>query len=457
LNAIVEGFKVVAARWELVLGIVALLGLSLAGSSPSRVVEGTIKVVIGVLILKVGSATLLGAFRPAMEILQKAFHITGIVMDPYGGWVSAMANLGPLVGTAAQIMVVGFLVNMLLARLTPLRYVYLTGHTMLAFSCFVAWLFKMYFGLTGIALLASGALVCGIYWTLLPAIVHRYSAPIAGDQFTLGHMSGVACVVASVVAPKLGKPSDSAENLKLPGFLSIFGNNVVATTAMMTIFFTGVGLLAGYDVVKDYAGKDNWILYSVFLGFNFAVGIVILLTGVRMMLAEVVPAFKGISDRLIPGAVPALDMPVFFPLAPTAAVLGFVGAFIGEFLGMGILLAFGSPYITIPGVIPTFFDGGTAGVFANHYGGWRASVIVGSLIGVVQMLGGALLYPLSGLKNAVYPNTDYTTVWVGISALMKYLSNYWVFMAVFVGVAGILFVLMSRTRSAQLKMESAAD
>ncbi|NPV69459.1 MAG: PTS ascorbate transporter subunit IIC [Firmicutes bacterium] len=439
LSAIIEGFKIVANKWELVLGIVALVGLLVQKAPGNKVVMGVIKTIVGVLVLKAGSAALLGAFRPAMEILQKAFGLTGVVMDPYGGWVSAMENLGPLVGLAAQIMVFGFIVNIILARITPLHYVYLTGHTMLAFCCFVAWVVRYFFGLDGVGLVVAGSLIAGTYWTILPAWVHRYSRKFAGDSFTLGHMSGVGCIIGSLVGKAVNKPNDSTEELKLPGYLGMFGDNVIATTILMTLFFSGICLLAGEKIVASYAKPDNWALWSMFLGAQFTVGIVVLLTGVRMMLAEIVPAFKGISDKVIPGAIPALDMPVFFPLAPTAAVLGFVSTFAGEFIGMGLLLAVGSRVVTIPGVIPTFFDGGTLGVFANHYGGWKATILAGLLVGVLQMIGGSFLAPLTALKNAVYPNTDYTTVWVILSAVANALKNIWLFMAVFAAIAVFAF------------------
>ncbi len=34
----------------------------------------------------------------------------------------------------------------------------------------------------------------------------------------------------------------------------------------------------------------------------FAGGVYIVLQGVKMLIAEIVPAFKGISDKLVPGA-----------------------------------------------------------------------------------------------------------------------------------------------------------
>jgi len=158
-DVVVKIFQTITGRWELVLGIIALLGLLFQKASGFRVFQGVVKTIVGVLILQIGSSTLLGAFRPAMSILQEAFNITGVVMDPYGGWMAALDNLGELAATAAQIMVLGFLVNILLARISPLKFVYLTGHTMLAFTSFVAWILHYFFGLTRWQLIVFGAII----------------------------------------------------------------------------------------------------------------------------------------------------------------------------------------------------------------------------------------------------------------------------------------------------------
>jgi len=63
---------------------------------------------------------------------------------------------------------------------------------------------------------------------------------------------------------------------------------------------------------------------------GFTAGVLVLLQGVRMLIGEIVPAFKGIADRAIPGARPALDCPVIYPFAPNSLILGLIFGTIGR-------------------------------------------------------------------------------------------------------------------------------
>ena len=280
----------------------------------------------------------------------------------------------------------------------------------------VVWLMNWFFGVEGILLTLSAGLFCGMYWTVMPAWVHRYAKPFVGNDFTLGHISGMSAVFSTWVGKLLGRykkddpkiHDEDEDTVQLKGLASIFNDSTVVTCLLMTVVLGGICLLAGKEYILAEAGTAHWVVFTLELGASFTVGIVVLLTGVRMMIAELVPAFRGISEKLIPNAIPGLDMPVFFPLAPLSSVLGFIGAFIGEFIGFFILLAVGSPVLMIPGIIATFFDGGIAGVFGYKYGGRKAAFVSGVVVGLIQILGGVFFTQMSGLAGigATYGNTD---------------------------------------------------
>ena len=84
--------------------------------------------------------------------------------------------------------------------------------------------------------------------------------------------------------------------------------------------------------------------------------------------------------------MPAVDCAVTYSFVPAnVPVLGFALGFIGELVGIGLLLVFKAPILLLPAFIPLFFDNATLACFANRYGGRRAAVILPLLNGLFQV------------------------------------------------------------------------
>lgn len=63
----------------------------------------------------------------------------------------------------------------------------------------------------------------------------------------------------------------------------------------------------------------------------------IILSGVPLIIGEIVPAFRSIVEKIVPNAKPDLDCPVVLPYAPNAVLIGFIVSFIDGIVGLFIL------------------------------------------------------------------------------------------------------------------------
>jgi PTS system ascorbate-specific IIC component len=172
-----------------------------------------------------------------------------------------------------------------------------------------------------------------------------------------------------------------------------------------------------------------------------------------MLLGEIVPAFLGISSKLVKGVKPALDCPAVFPYAPTAVVLGFLVAYGAGLLMMGVYIALGWVVI-IPVAIPYFFIGGTAAVFGNATGGWKGAVVGSAVVGALISLGPQLIYPILdnvGLPGSSFPETDFTAV--GLPLYYLFELGEWVgtvgAVAAIAAIAAVVFIVSRRERRAE--------
>jgi PTS system ascorbate-specific IIC component len=187
----------------------------------------------------------------------------------------------------------------------------------------------------------------------------------------------------------------------------------------MAFLYTLIGVLSGPTAAADYTGGMNYILFSFMQGINIAVGVTILLLGVRMFLAELLPAFQGFAKVVVPGAIPAVDNPVFWTYAPQATLLGLIFTVFGMTVGILLQVLLGSTFITIPSVIPIFFGGCTLGAFASKYGGIRGTIIATFVLGIVQVFGAVWLSQVVGFNVAAGGHIDYCTYWPALLSVLK--------------------------------------
>lgn len=402
------------------MGLVVLIGCIFQKKGAKATLVSVIKAIVGMMILNVGAGQLKAASESIIQIFTARVGIQGVSTDM---WTAVYAYVDELAAinmqNVATVMITAWVINLILARLTPIKTIFLTGHVAYCDSAFITFFLWRMTGLTGVALFASASFACAIYWWLFPYLLRKFLNPLLGDTpLTLGHNLCVSGIITTQLSKLFGKKEDSAENLKLPGWLSIFKDSVIAYSLIMGFIYLVIVIIAGPAVVAEKSGGTNYIIYGINQGLTMAVGVYVLLAGVRMFLNELIPAFKGFSDKLIPGAIAAVDSPVFWSYAPTAALLGFLCTVIGQFVGVGILAAAGSSVIAIPSVIPLFFGGCTLGVFANSTGGWKGTVVTTFIMGIVVICGSSALAAI--LNYGFVPgHSDWSILFVALLGILR--------------------------------------
>lgn len=393
----------------LMVGLIAFIGLVAQKADASSILKGTIKTVMGFLILGFGAGALVGALNNFSTIFTEAFGVSGVIPNNEAIVAIAQEAFGY---EMALIMFFAFVVNIVLARVTPLKYIFLTGHHTMFMSMLVAVILSTA-GITGIKLVALGSGIVGSLMVVMPAIGQKYTEKVMGtDQLAIGHFSTLSYVVAGYIGSKFGDTSKSTEHINVPKSLMFLRDTPVAIAVTMGVFFLLSSMVAGGDFVEEVSDGQNWFVFTFIQSLTFAGGVYIVLQGVKMLIAEIVPAFKGISDKLVPGAKPALDCPMVFPMAPNAVLIGFICSFAAGLVAMGIQGAFGWTII-VAGVVPHFFVGGASGVYGNATGGLRGAILGSFVQGLCISFLPMLLLPVLGglgLEATTFADFDFGVV-----------------------------------------------
>lgn len=407
------------------LGLVALLGLLLQRKTFSEVISGTIKTMAGVIILFSAVDLLVGVISPISTMFGKVYAFQGepISVD----WTAFLSEYGiPVV----LVMVFGFFVNIVLARLTKLKYVFLTGHIMFWNAFMVVAALADAGKIKGVALIVLGSLIQGILSTILPALIAPFVFKLTGTKdFTIGHTTTILAVIGAWLGKLVGDPSKSTEDLKISDNWSFLKSMTISTSLIMFLLYLVMGFIAGPAwAAETFSGGSQpiWYLWIIYQGILFGASLTILLTGVRLMLAEIVPAFHGIAKKVVPDAIPALDCPMVFPYAQNALAIGFPIAMITSLITLVIFGAIGYRYVLLPLVVAAFFDVGPAAVLANATGGRRGAIVASAIGGVMLIVFQALSLPFvantaAGFINA-FGGNDFSIIAIVVGGISRLLG-----------------------------------
>lgn len=430
------------------IGFIVLLGYLLKGEKWYTTLGGTLKAIIGMLILNVGSGGLVSNFRPILVGLKDRFNLDATVIDPYFGQNAVTDGVMEVFGKAFDsvmiLLLIAFIVNILLVRFnkyTKCRTLFTTGHVQVQQASTAYWLIM--FAMPALLkndtlMLVVMAVVLGAYWAVGSNLTVKPMQELTdGAGFAIAHQQMFGIRLGYWAADKFfgkdgGKKKDKeikkVGDMELPGFFQIFNENMVCTAILMTVFFGIIMSIIGKDFfigAGNLKETDSFLVFVFDKCLNFAVYLAILQLGVRTFVSELTVSFQGISEKLLPSSIPGVDCAVCYGFGDANAVtFGFLAGLAGQLVAIVALILMKSPVLIICGFVPVFFDNATIGLVANEKGGLKACLVIPFISGLIQVFGSALIAGWVGMAayGGYLGMFDWATVWPIMTVLMKYLS-----------------------------------
>ncbi|HGK8087385.1 TPA: PTS ascorbate transporter subunit IIC [Streptococcus pyogenes] len=457
MEALLSFIRDILKEPAFLMGLIAFAGLVALKTPAHKVLTGTLGPILGYLMLAAGAGVIVINLDPLAKLIEHGFSITGVV--PNNEAVTSVAQ--KILGVETMsILVVGLLLNLAFARFTRFKYIFLTGHHSFFMACLLSAVLGAV-GFKGSLLIILGGFLLGAWSAISPAIGQQYTLKVTdGDEIAMGHFGSLGYYLSAWVGSKVGKDSKDTEDLQISEKWSFLRNTTISTGLIMVIFYlvaTVASVLRNASVTEELAAGQNPFIFAIKSGLTFAVGVVIVYAGVRMILADLIPAFQGIANKLIPNAIPAVDCAVFFPYAPTAVIIGFASSFVGGLLGMLILGVAGGVLI-IPGMVPHFFCGATAGIFGNSTGGRRGAMIGAFANGLLLAFLPAMLLPVLGklgFSNTTFGDVDFGVLGILLGRLGTSISQIGIYLVV--AVLAIVLVLPSFLSKSQEAINNVSE
>lgn len=237
----------------LLLGLIAFVGLLLQKQPFQRLIHGTIKTMLGYTLLQIGANAAGSSLSNLSAVIQKGFQIIGII--PHNETITALAqiNYGEEI---ALIMLAGMIVHLMIARFTPVKYIFLTGHHMLFMASLLAGvLVSMSIPLWQVAL--SGGVVLALCMSFAPLIAQPYVRRVTGnDDFALGHFNSAGYVLSGFIASWFRKGKEPPESPGLQKLRSFFQDHMVVITVFTFVLFLVSGLfVSSGGVAEMFSGR----------------------------------------------------------------------------------------------------------------------------------------------------------------------------------------------------------
>jgi len=180
----------------ILLGIVAFIGLLAQKRSGTEIITGSTKTALGFLIFGIGAGTMTGALQKFNTMFQSGFHISGVIASPEAATAMAQSTYGFV---TSSILILGFIMNLVFARITRFKNVFFTGGHSLFFACVLGLILKSHGYSDGTSILAGGVLL-GFFSAALPQLCQPFMRKMTGnDDQAIGHFNMIGYALSGYI------------------------------------------------------------------------------------------------------------------------------------------------------------------------------------------------------------------------------------------------------------------
>lgn len=184
MNGVLSVLLDIFRQPSIIVALISLVGLAVQRKKATDIMKGTIRTMVGFLVLAAGASVVSGALDPFGSMFQHAFNVQGVVPNNEAIVGTVLVKYG---SEAALIFFFGMIVNILLSMTSRFKYIYLSGHVAFYMATMVAVILEVA-GMSTWGVILWGSIAQGLIVTISPALVQPFMKDAAGtNDVALGH------------------------------------------------------------------------------------------------------------------------------------------------------------------------------------------------------------------------------------------------------------------------------